>query len=503
MASFSLIAFFLSGLIFFLTRKPIRNRPNLPPGPPGWPLVGNLFQVALSKKPFFEYIEDQRRIYGPIFTLKLGPTRMVVVSDSNLVHEALIKKGVVFADRPRENPTRIIFSSNKFSVNAAVYGPIWRSLRRNMVENMLSSGKVKEFRDVREKAMEKFMKRLRHEAEDNNGVVSVLKNVRFAVFWIMLTMCFGIEMEDETVVKMDEILKSVLITLDPRIDDYFPILTPFFSRERNRATLIRKKQVEFVVELINRRRRALENPASDGDATPFSYLDTLFDFRIEGRGGGGNSSATDEELVTLCSEFLNGGTDTTATVIEWGMAELIANEEIQRKIVEEIKETVGERKVEEKDVEKMVYLQSVVKEVLRKHPPTFFALTHSVTEATKLAGYDIPKDTNVEFFLPAIGRDPKLWKNPDKFEPERFYSGMEEADITGVSGVRMMPFGVGRRICPGLGMATVHIHLMLARMLQEFEWTAYPPSSSVDFSWKMEFTVVMKHPLTAVVEPRV
>uniref|UniRef100_A0A9I9D398 Cytochrome P450 77A3-like n=1 Tax=Cucumis melo TaxID=3656 RepID=A0A9I9D398_CUCME len=461
MASFSLIAFFLSGLIFFLTRKPIRNRPNLPPGPPGWPLVGNLFQVALSKKPFFEYIEDQRRIYGPIFTLKMGPTRMVVVSDSNLVHEALIKKGVVFADRPRENPTRIIFSSNKFSVNAAVYGPIWRSLRRNMVENMLSSGKVKEFRDVREKAMEKFVKRLRHEAEDNNGVVSVLKNVRFAVFWIMLTI------------------------------------------ERNRATLVRKKQVEFVVELINRRRRALENPASDGDATPFSYLDTLFDFRIDGRSGGGNSSATEEELVTLCSEFLNGGTDTTATVIEWGMAELIANEEIQRKIVEEIKETVGERKVEEEDVEKMVYLQSVVKEVLRKHPPTFFALTHSVTEATKLAGYDIPKDTNVEFFLPAIGRDPKLWKNPDKFEPERFYSGMEEADITGVSGVRMMPFGVGRRICPGLGMATVHIHLMLARMLQEFEWTAYPPSSSVDFSWKMEFTVVMKHPLTAVVEPRV
>ncbi|KGN52206.1 cytochrome P450 77A3 [Cucumis sativus] len=504
MASFSLIAFFLSGLIFFLTRKPIRNRPNLPPGPPGWPLVGNLFQVALSKKPFFEYIEDQRRIYGSIFTLKMGPTKMVVVSDSNFVHEALIKKGAIFADRPRENPTRIIFSSNKFSVNAAVYGPIWRSLRRNMVENMLSSSKVKEFRDVREKAMEKFVKRLRREAEDNNGVVSVLKNVRFAVFWIMLTMCFGIEMEDETVVKMDEILKSVLIALDPRIDDYFPILSPFFSRERNRANLVRRKQVEFVVELINRRRRALENPASDGDATSFSYLDTLFDFKIDGRGGEGkSSSATDEELVTLCSEFLNGGTDTTATVIEWGMAELIANEEIQRKIVEEIKETVGERKVEEEDVEKMVYLQAVVKEVLRKHPPTFFALTHSVTETTKLAGYDIPNDTNVEFFLPAIGRDPKLWKNPDKFEPERFYSGMEEADITGVSGVRMMPFGVGRRICPGLGMATVHIHLMLARMLQEFEWAAYPPSSSVDFSWKMEFTVVMKNPLTAVVEPRV
>lgn len=385
-STFFLIAFFLSGLIFFLTRTLIKNRPKLPPGPLGWPIVGNLFQVARSKKPFFEYIEDQRRIYGPIFTLKMGTTTMVVLSDSNLVHEALIKTGAVFADRPRENPTRIIFSSNKFSVNSAVYGPIWRTLRRNMVENMLSSGKVKEFHGVREKAMEKFVKRLRDEAKANNGVVLVLKNARFAVFWILLTMCFGFEMEEETVEKMDEILKSVLITLEPRIDDYFPILTPFFSREKNRANLVRKKQVEFVIELINRRRRALENPASDGTATSFSYLDTLFDLKIDGRGGGGKSSATDEELVTLCSEFLNGGTDTTATVIEWGMAELIGNPEVQRKVAEEIKETVGERKVEEKDIEKMVYLQAVVKEVLRKHPPTFFVLTHSVTEPAKLAG---------------------------------------------------------------------------------------------------------------------
>lgn len=162
----------------------------------------------------------------------MGTTTMVVLSDSNLVHEALIKTGAVFADRPRENPTRIIFSSNKFSVNSAVYGPIWRTLRRNMVENMLSSGKVKEFHGVREKAMEKFVKRLRDEAKANNGVVLVLKNARFAVFWILLTMCFGFEMEEETVEKMDEILKSVLITLEPRIDDYFPILTPFFSREK-------------------------------------------------------------------------------------------------------------------------------------------------------------------------------------------------------------------------------------------------------------------------------
>jgi cytochrome P450 len=207
-------------------------------------------------------------------------------------------------------------------------------------------------------------------------------------------------------------------------------------------------------------------------------------------------------LVTLCSEFINGGTDTTATAIEWGIAQLIANPEVQEKLYKEIKLTVGDRKVDEKDADNMPYLQAVVKELLRKHPPTYFLLTHAATEPTTLAGYDIPTDVNVDFFSPAISEDPKLWSDPEKFDPERFVSGKEDADITGVTGVKMMPFGVGRRICPGLGMATVHVHLMLARMVQEFEWSAYPPNSKLDFSGKLEFTVVMKNTLRATIKPR-
>lgn len=163
---------------------------------------------------------------------------------------------------------------------------------------------------------------------------------------------------------------------------------------------------------------------------------------------------------------------------------------------------MGDRKVEEQDVDKMGYLQAVVKELLRKHPPTYFSLTHAVTEPTTLAGYDIPTDVNVEIYLPGISDDPKIWSDPEKFDPDRFVSGKEDADITGIKGVKMMPFGVGRRICPGLGMATVHVHLMMARMVQEFEWSAYPPGAEIDFAGKLEFTVVMKNPLRAMIKPR-
>ncbi|KAE8689250.1 Cytochrome P450 77A1 [Hibiscus syriacus] len=401
----------------------------------------------------------------------MGTRTMILLSDAKLFHEAFIEKGAVFASRPRENPTRSIFSCNKFTINAAVYGPEWRSLRRNMVQNMLSSSRIKEFVGTRRQAMDKLIDRLRAEAEGNGGVVSVLKNARFAVFCILLGMCFGIEMDEETVERMDKTMKSVLIALDPRIDDYLPILSPFFAKQRKQALHVRKQQIEYIVPFIQQRRAALQDPGSDKSAMPFSYLDTLFDLKVEGRG----SEPSDPELVSLCSEFINGGTDTTATALEWGIARLIQNPDIQSKLFDEIKWT---------------------------HPPTYFSLTHAATEPATLGGFDIPVDANVESFLPGISEDPKIWSNPEKFDPDRFYSGKEDADLTGVTMVKMMPFGAGRRICPGLTMATVHIHLMLARMVQEFEWTAYPPNSTIDFTGKFEFTVVMKNALKAIIKPR-
>ncbi|KAK8509467.1 hypothetical protein V6N13_061902 [Hibiscus sabdariffa] len=499
---YHLLAFVVSCLVLFLSciSRP-KRRLNLPPGPPGWPVVGNLFQAHRSGKPFFEYVDDLRRRYGPIFTLRMGTRTLIFLSDAKLCHEAFIEKSALFASRPRENPTRNIFSCNKFTVNAAVYGPVWRSLRRNMVQNMLSSSKLKEFRGVREHAMDKLIDRLKAEADVNDGVVSVLKNARFAVFCILLAMCFGVEMDEETVEKMDEVMKSVLITVTPRIDDYLPILSPFFYKQRRRALQVRKEQIDYIVPFIENRREALLNPAPDRPSDmSFSYLDTLFDLKVEGR----KSAPSNSEIVTLCSEFLNGGTDTTATAIEWGIAQLIENPEIQSKLFDEIQSTVGDRKVNEADIEKLPYLQAVVKELLRKHPPTYLSLTHAaVEEAATLGGYDIPTDANLEIFLPGISGDPRIWTDPEKFDPDRFYLGKEDADITGVKGVRMMPFGVGRRICPGLGMATVHVHLMLAKMVQEFEWSAYPANGKVDFRGKLEFTVVLKNTLKATIKPRV
>ncbi|XLR04011.1 hypothetical protein HN51_058836 [Arachis hypogaea] len=175
-------------------------------------------------------------------------------------------------------PTRTIFSSNKFTVNAAVYGPVWKSLRQNMVQNMLSSTRLREFRTVKDNAMEKLINRLRIEAENKNGVVFVRKDARFA----------------RSVSSLQCVLAST------------------WKNTRKRVLQVRKEQVDFIVPLIEQRRKAIENPGSDEIATTFSYLDTLFDLKVEGR----KSGPLNDELVSLCSKFLNGGTDMTAPAVK-------------------------------------------------------------------------------------------------------------------------------------------------------------------------------------------
>lgn len=295
----------VSSFIFLNSRVKSKSTRGLPPGPPGWPVVGNLFQVANSGKQFFEFVRDLLPKYGPIFTLKMGSRTLIIVSDASLVHEALIEKGQVFATRPAETPTRGIFSCNKFTVNAAVYGPVWRSLRKNMVQNGLSSSRLKEFKGVRDIAMDKLIEKIKIEGEKENGVVYVLKNARFAVFCILLSMCFGVEMSEETIERIDHMMKEVLITVNPRIDDFLPILSLFFTKQRKQALAVRNKQIETLRPFIEQRRAILKaGLASDPTAAPFSYLDTLFDVQVEGR----NSGPTEPEIVTLCSEFINGGT---------------------------------------------------------------------------------------------------------------------------------------------------------------------------------------------------
>ncbi|GAB2301099.1 hypothetical protein Dimus_035131 [Dionaea muscipula] len=497
------------------------GKSNLPPGPPGWPIVGNLLQVILQRRHFIYIVRDLRKKYGPIFTMQMGQRTLVIVTGADLIHEALVQRGPLFASRPPDSPTRLIFSMGKCAINSAEYGPVWRTLRRNFVSELITPARIRQCGWVRKWAIENHLDRLRKEAAEK-GFVSVMDQCRLTVCSILICLCFGAKISEEWIRRIELVLKEVMMMTTPKLADFLPVLTPLFRGQLRAARELRRRQLECLVPLIRSRRRFVESGGSGTTSSGHgvvelemsspvgaAYVDSLLGLRVPaGPAGDGVGRARaelgEEELVTLCSEIINAGTDTSATAVEWALMHLVLDQVIQQKLYEEIVAVVGkDGNITEDDVEKMVYLGAIVKETFRRHPPSHFMLSHAAVKETELAGYTIPTNVNVEFYTAWLTQDPSVWKNPDEFKPERFMDGGEgmDVDMTGNRGIRMMPFGAGRRICPAWTLGVLHIQMLLAKMVQAFKWIPVPggpPHPAETFA----FTVVMKNPLKALILPR-
>ena len=247
------------------------------------------------------------------------------------------------------------------------------------------------------------------------------------------------------------------------------------------------------------------NPGSSSSLSEYvlSYVDTLLDLQLPEE----ESKLNEGEMVSLCAEFLSGGTETTSTALQWIMANLVKHPHIQSKIFEEISGVVeeGRQEVREEDLQKMPYLKAVILECLRRHPPLHFLLPHSVTRDVTLGGFVIPKDTVVNFMVADMGWNPRTWEDPVAYKPERFMNkegnGVEAFDVTGRKEIKMIPFGGGRRICPEHDLAIFHLEYFVANLVLNFERRAVD-GEEVDLSEKQELTIVMKNPLQVHLSPR-
>lgn len=210
----------------------------------------------------------------------------------------------------------------------------------------------------------------------------------------------------------------------------------------------------------------------------------------------------ENKIIILQQDMITAGMDTTAISVEWAMAELIKNPRVQQKAQEELDRVVGfERVMIEPDFSSLPYLQCVAKEALRLHPPTPLMLPHRANANVKVGGYDIPKGSNVHVNVWAVARDPTVWKNPLEFRPERFLE--EDVDMKGHD-FRLLPFGAGRRVCPGAQLGINLVTSMLGHLLHHFCWA--PPEGmkpeEIDMSENPGLVTYMRTPLQAVATPR-
>ncbi|XP_028767208.1 cytochrome P450 89A2-like [Neltuma alba] len=478
-----------------------------PPGPSRIPIVGSSIFLRRSFSELEPFLRNLRAKYGPIFTLPVGSRSAIFIADRSLAHQALIQHGAVFSDRPKSLPAARIINSNQHNINSARYGPTWRTLRRNLTSEMLHPTRIKAFAGTRKWVLDVLFNRLRSDSESSKSI-KVIDHLHYAMFCLLVFMCFGERLNDKQVKDIEYVERRLLTSFSRfNVLNFWPRVTKILFRKRwEELYQIRKEQEDVLIPLIRARKKAREEEKnktkednSNRDEVTVSYVDTLLDLQLPEE----KRKLEEGELVSLCSEFLNGGTDTTATTLQWIMANLVKYPHIQERLVEEIRDVVGEREekeVKEEDLIRLPYLKAIILEGLRRHPPGHFVLPHAVTDDVVLNGYLVPKNGSVNFMVAEIGLDPKEWENPMEFKPERFLNGGEAFDITGSREIKMMPFGVGRRICPGYNLALLHLEYFVANLVWTFEWKS--SSGDIDLSEKLEFTVVMKNPLQVHISPR-
>ncbi|GAV75349.1 p450 domain-containing protein [Cephalotus follicularis] len=199
-----------------------------------------------------------------------------------------------------------------------------------------------------------------------------------------------------------------------------------------------------------------------------------------------------KQIKGVLVDMFIAGTDTSAATLVWIMCELIRNPLVMRRVQVEVREVAkGKLKVEESDLPRLVYMKAVIKETWRLHPPVPLLVPRETLEECGVGGYRIPCKTRVLVDARLIGKDPKYWENPNEFQPERFLES--SIDYRGKH-FEFIPFGVGRRGCPGINFAVPIVEFALANLLFRFDWQL-TPGEILDMDAEFGLTMIKKIPL--------
>ncbi|RWR87571.1 geraniol 8-hydroxylase-like protein [Cinnamomum micranthum f. kanehirae] len=453
--------------------------PTLPPGPPPLPIIGNLFE--LGDKPH-ESLTELAKTHGPLMTLKLGSVTTVVVSSAAMAEEVLQNKDRFLSGRKIVDATRAL-NFNESSMAWSQPNQYWRKLRaisktQLFSNQILDAGQGLRHHKVRELIANMLEKSAAREAVDIGKAafvtaINLIANSIFSTNVVDMDSEFSNEFYSIVWGFMEESGK-------PNLVDYFPMLRPLDPqgvRRHMKAHL--KKAFETIDGMIDR--RLLHGGTSTETTVTNDFLDALLDQ---------NSGLTRQQARSLIWELFAAGSDTSSSTVEWALTELLLNKNVMTKARSELKETIGKRKVEESDIARLPYLEAIIKETLRLHPPAPLLLPRKALSNVEIGGFTIQEDSLIFVNAWAIGRDPLTWENPTSFLPERFL--FSKHDFKRQHGFDLIPFGAGQRTCPGLPLASRMVHLMLASLLHSFAWELPDGMAPEDIDMSAKFGTTLK-----------
>ncbi|CAI9101623.1 OLC1v1038991C1 [Oldenlandia corymbosa var. corymbosa] len=462
---FSLAFYFivLCLCIYVLTSN-LRSRKSrflLPPGPYQYPIIGNLHQIGKMPHQSFAKLS---KIYGPLMSVRLGSKLTMVVSSPEIAREVLQKNDHICSGRSLPNAAYSL-DHHKFSLLWLPPSTRWRNLRKICREQMFSTQRL----DASQALRQEKLKELRdyvHSCSNTRKAIDIGEAAFTTSLNLISRTLFSVDFgnyDSDSSQELKDIVWGVMKNIgSPNVSDYFPVLQPIDPQGIMRDT---KSCIQSLFNIfggiINQRLIARESASSE--TMKIDLLDALLD-----ENGKNEAEFSFNALKHLLLDLFIAGTDTTSGTVEWAMAELLRNPEKLQKGREELNLATGLEKgvVQESDISRLPYLQSIVKETFRLHPPGPLLAPHQASEDVEINGYTVTKDTQILVNAYAIGRD-EIWEEPEMFKPERFLES--EIDIKGKH-FELIPFGAGRRICPGLPLAYRMVHLMLASLIHNIDW---------------------------------
>ncbi|KAL7104576.1 hypothetical protein ACP275_08G254200 [Erythranthe tilingii] len=463
-----LLILFIFPLLFLIALSRFRRKP-YPPGPRGWPVIGNMDLTGqLTHRGLARLAEK----YGGIFHLRIGVLHVVAVSSPDEARHVLQAQDNIFSNRPA-NIAISYLTYDRADMAFAHYGPFWRQMRKLCVVKLFSRKRAESWDSVRDEVDGM----IRAVAVGSAGPVNVGELVFGLTRNIIYRAAFGTnshEGQDNFIEILQEFSKLFGAF---NIADFVPFLGWMDPQGLNKRLVNARASLDgFIDSIIDEHMHKKKKPENNhGPEVDSDMVDELLAFYSddetkvsEAEDLHNSIKLTRDNIKAIIMDVMFGGTETVASAIEWAMAELMRSPQDLKRVQQELTAVVGPaRKVEESDFEKLTYLRCCLKEVLRLHPPIPLLL-HETSEDAVVSGYHIPARSRVMINAWAIGRDKSAWEDADSFKPERFLKD-GVADFKG-SNFEFIPFGSGRRSCPGMQLGLYALEMAVAHLLHCFTW---------------------------------
>ncbi|KAK4394862.1 cytochrome [Sesamum angolense] len=488
---------YLLGLIslYFIAKWLHKPRKKLPASPPKLPILGNLHQLsALTHRS----LQSLGRKYGPLMLLHFGSRPVIIVQSADAATEIMKTNDLIFADKPGTRTTRRLFYDMK-DISVAPYGEYWRKLKSVCILQLLSSKRVQSFNFIREEETAVLVKKIKSHCRSGSPV-NLSELFTSLTNDVICRAAFGRKYSDREDGKkfLMLLMEELQLVGSVSIGEFIPCLS-WINRVNGFDNRVDKvaDEVDAFLEMVIQEHLNEELQscgAADQDESTENFVDILLKIYKDNNTG---VSIDKDSIKAIILDILAGGTDTTSAALEWGMTELLRHPMALKNLQNELRGILKDKQdITENVLLKMNYLKAVVKETLRLHPPITF-VAREAREDIKVMGYDIGARTMVITNIWAIGRDPASWDEPEKFKPERFLTC--SVDFKGLD-FQLIPFGAGRRGCPGTAFAMASVELVLANLVQKFEWELPKGMESEDLDMEEQpgVTIHRKNPLFAV-----